>query len=450
MKRSGVKFLQAAWPRLNKVWQDLRSSLWFLPAVSISGAVALALGLIDLGGRIDPQIYEASPRLFGVGAEGARGMLEAIASSMITVVGVTFSITIVALSLASSQYSSRVLRTFLRDQANQMVLAALVGIFAYCIVVLRTIHGGEVHPFVPPLAVLFAVALAFVGIAFLVFFIHHIANSIQASHILAAIGGETRQAVEHLFPEGLGREEEECRHQEYEQRLKSITWHAALAEKTGYIQRVDPMAMLTLASQEDLVIRMELGIGEFVIEGTPLASVSQNDQRSESIARAINAAFIVSRFRTIDQDPGFGVRQIVDMALKGLSPGINDTTTAAMCVDYLTDILVRLTCRHVESPYRLHEGALRVITRGPTFESLLGESFDQIRRNAAGNVTVLSQLARSIGIIGGATSSAGRRMALADQLDEVAEVVRRTIQAPRDRLLLEQQIERLSWLRAAT
>ena len=191
--------------KLLHLWEDLRTSLWFVPTLLISGAVALAVGLVEVNSSMDGErLAERWPRLFGAGAEGARAMLSAIASSMITVAGVTFSITVVALALASSQYTSRILRNFMRDRANQTVLGVFVGVFAYCLVVLRTIRGGDEGMFVPALAVLVAVLLAFVAIGFLIFFIHHIAASIQATSIIEAAAGETLQAVDRLFPADVG------------------------------------------------------------------------------------------------------------------------------------------------------------------------------------------------------------------------------------------------------
>lgn len=170
--------------KLASVWEGLRTSLWFLPSLIVGGAVSLALGMIELdgfGGR--EHLTERWPRLFGAGAEGSRGLLAAIAGSMITVAGVTFSITVVALALASSQYTSRILANFMRDRANQAVLGVFVGVFAYSLVVLRTIRGGNDGLFVPALAVLVALVLALMAIGFLIFFIHHIAASIQANSI---------------------------------------------------------------------------------------------------------------------------------------------------------------------------------------------------------------------------------------------------------------------------
>jgi hypothetical protein len=173
------------------------------------------------------------PLLFGAGAAGSRGLLTAVASSMITVAGVVFSITIVALSLTSSQYTSRVLRNFMRDRMNQVVLGVFVGIFAYCLVVLRTIRGGDEGAFVPSLAVLGGLALAFVGIAFLIYFIHHISMSIQASSIIAAAAEETIAAVDHLFPKGLGDNADEDADGNPAAALGEQTWFAVAARKTG-------------------------------------------------------------------------------------------------------------------------------------------------------------------------------------------------------------------------
>jgi uncharacterized membrane protein len=189
---------------LRQVWYDVRSSFWFLPALLLAGAIALALLLIEVDTRLAPDVFARWPRLFGTGADGARGLLGVVAGSMISVAGVVFSITLVALSLASSQYTSRVLRHFMRDRANQSVLGIFVGIFAYCLVVLRTIRGGDEGGFVPALAVLVGLLLGLVGIAVLVFFIHHISASIQASQILATVAEETLAVLDRLYPADAG------------------------------------------------------------------------------------------------------------------------------------------------------------------------------------------------------------------------------------------------------
>ena len=248
--------------KLHHWWQEMRSSFWFVPAVIVLGAVGLATVLIGVDATVDLPVVERWPLLFGAGAAGSRGLLTAVASSMITVAGVVFSITIVALSLTSSQYTSRVLRNFMRDRINQVVLGVFVGIFAYCLVVLRTIRGGDEGAFVPSLAVLVGLILAFVGIGYLIYFIHHISRSIQASSIIAAAAQETIAAVDHLFPQGLGKDADEDEDGDLAMSLPEQAWFAVPARKTGYIESINGDALLALARERRTVLRMERGIGE--------------------------------------------------------------------------------------------------------------------------------------------------------------------------------------------
>ncbi|MDI1230289.1 MAG: DUF2254 domain-containing protein [Methylobacter sp.] len=425
-------------------WQEMRSSFWFVPAMIVLDAVVLAAVLIGVDATVDLHIVERWPLIFGAGAAGARGLLTTVASSMITVAGVVFSITIVALALTSSQYTSRVLRNFMRDPINQVVLGVFVGIFAYCLVVLRTIRGGDEGAFVPSLAVLVGLILAFVGIAFLIYFIHHISMSIQASSILAAAAQDTINAVDHLFPNMLSKNADEEADGHRAIFLAEHTWTAIPAQKTGYIENVGLDALLALARERGIILRMERGIGEFVVEDTPLISVAGSGELDEQMTDELNALYVISRQRLVEQDVAFGIRQIVDIALKALSPGINDTTTAVMCVDYLTAILVRLSVRRIVTSLRLDKGELRVIARGPSFESLLAEAFDQIRQNAEANVAVLTRLLQALETIAGQTTNTRRRRALSQQADLIASAARRTISTPHDMTDIDISLTRLS------
>ena len=166
--------------KIRQTWGTVRDSLWFMPTLSVLMAVLLAILLIVVDSILGNELWLRWSLVFGAGAEGSRGMLSAIATSMITVAGVAFSITIVALAQTSTQYSSRILRKFMGDRTNQLVLGVFVAIYAYCLIVLRTIRSGDEGGFVPSLAVLMAIVLAFVGIGVLIYFIHHIARSLQA------------------------------------------------------------------------------------------------------------------------------------------------------------------------------------------------------------------------------------------------------------------------------
>ena len=429
--------------KLRYRWQAMRSSFWFVPALMVVDAVVLAILLITLDTNVDLHLEARWPLLFGAGAAGARGLLTTVASSMITVAGVVFSITLVALSLTSSQYSSRVIRNFMRDRVNQWVLGIFLGIFAYCLVVLRTIRGGDEGAFVPALAVLGGLLLAFVGIAVLIHFIHHIATSIQASSIVASAARETLAAVDHLFSEALGEDDDDVADDTQATALASQPWLAVPASKSGYVETLDADALLDVARTLETLLRMEHGIGDFVVAGTPLVSLLDPGELDEATTARLNAIYVIGRQRTVEQDVAFGIRQIVDIAMKALSPGINDTTTAVMCVDHLAAILTRLATRRIAAPDWLDRGVLRVLARTASFEGLLAEGFDQIRQNAEGNVAVLLRLLGALHTISGATLSPRRRRALGQKVDEIAEAAERGIASPSDRDRLAHRLIRV-------
>jgi len=394
------------WKRAAATWQRLTGSLWFVPSIITVGAALLAVALIEAESLVGDEVLEDFPRLFGAGAESSRSMLAAIAGSMITVAGVTFSITVVAVSQASSQYTPRILRNFMRDRASQVVLGVFVGIFVYCLIVARTVRGDEELRFIPSLAVLGAFLLAVVAMGFLVYFIHHIAGTLEAGSILARVSRETVASVDRLFPDEVG-----AAPGAGPPAGEPPDWTAIASAKTGYLQSVDADGMLRLAERHGTVIRMERGIGDFVVQGTLIASVAGPE--TDDLAAAVNGVYTVSAYRSVYQDAEFGIRQMVDIALKALSPGVNDSTTAVTSVDHIGAVLVRLARRRIEPGHRLDEhGALRVIAVGPSFESLLAAALDEIRQNAGGNASVLARLLRTLAEVAACTADPARRALL--------------------------------------
>lgn len=418
--------------KVAQLWSGLRSSLWFIPGLMVTSAVFAAVVLVEIDTRLARDLSQSLPRLFGAGAAGARGMLSSIAGSMITVAGVTFSITIVALSLASSQFTPRILRNFMGNRTTQVLLGFFVAIFAYCLVVLRTIRGGDEGSFVPSLAVAFGFVLALVGIGVLILFIHHIASSIQASSVISSAAEETLAAVRKLFPSDLGEEAEDLGEDEESLLPSETEWHAIPALKTGYIQNVDTSAMLSFAEEHEVVIRMELHVGEFVVKDAPLVTLAMNRKPDKSFVKQVNGVFAISRLRSVEHDTAFGIMQIVDIALKALSPGINDTTTALTCIDYLSAILAELADRRIETRLRTNGHKLRVIAKGPVFGQLVAASFDQIRLNAAGNVAVLSRLISAIATVAVRTNSRQRKQTLLQHLDLITATARQSVSSPYD------------------
>jgi len=417
--------------KFKQLWSNLRSSFWFMPSLIVMGSIGFAVVLIGADSIVSDRWLAQWPRLFGAGAQGARDMMSTIAGSMMTVVGVTFSMILVVLALASSQYTSRILRNFMRSRITQVVLGIFAGIFTYCLIVLRTIRDG-VDAFVPNLAVFFGFVMALGGVGALMFFIHHIASSIQASSIIASVAQETIAAIDRLFPEKLGQEPDKDDDDQTLLSLAGLNWRGVPSRESGYIQGVDNAGLLRLAKDKKTIVRMEYGIGDFVVQNTTLVSLSLEEEPDQETITALQETFNISPYRSVEQDADFGIRQIVDVALKALSPGINDTTTAVTCVDYLSTILARLAPRQIPSSHRYEEGELRVIAKEAGFESLLAEAFDQIRSNANGDLAIMLRMLGALQIIAGLTARPERRQALRDQVQWIAELAERTLESAHD------------------
>jgi len=246
--------------RLKRIWSDLRTSLWFVPSLIVAASIVFAVALIAAESTGITQWLAYWPRMFGAGAAGASGMLSTIAGAMMTVMGVTFSMTLLALALASSQYTSRILRNFMSDRVTQVVLGIFAGIFTYCLIVLRTIRGGDEGGYVSSLAVFFGVVLAIGGVGILIFFIHYVASSVQASRITAAIAHETMATMDRLFPDELGQGPSNVEEAQSSRPLSERKWQTVPVKGNGYINNVDNAALLHLSLEHNTIVRMERGI----------------------------------------------------------------------------------------------------------------------------------------------------------------------------------------------
>ena len=392
MSRAAVR----ATGRVRELLLAVKASFWFIPSIAIVVAIALGIGLVALEPAGGAGLAERWPRLFGAGAEGARGTLEAIAGSMITVAGVVFSVTLVALSLAASAYSPRVLRTFMHDRPTQAAFGVFVGIFVYCLVVLRTVRAAaEGGGFVPSLALVGALALAVAGVGMLVYFIHHLAVAIQVSTIVQRIADETRATVDRLYPDELGPGEDNGGGSPAPDVLG---WRAVPARRTGYIVAVDLDELYDYGRDRDAVLRMELAVGDFAIESQPLVALASG-REEEDEAETVDGLFAVASERTIEQDVAFGIQQIVDVAARALSPGINTPGTAALCIDHLGALFARLARRRIPPSDRCEDGKPHLVLKGPSFESLAALAFASLTRDAGGRAEVLGHLERTARLI---------------------------------------------------
>jgi uncharacterized membrane protein len=381
--------------RLALVLDALRASFWFLPTVMTIVASGLAVGLVLADRALGDETIRGAVWLYAGAAEGARSLLSAVAGAMVTVVGVAFSVTVVSLQLASAQLGPRVLRNFRRDRGNQVVLGTFVATFVYCLLVLRTVRGSDGltnDTFVPHLAVTGGVALAVVSAGVLIYFIHHAAVAIQADHVIAAIAHELDGVIDALYPEPLGADD---RGREPPARFPTdVERHARrlAATATGYVQSIDADRLLTLASAHDLLVRIELAAGDFVIAGEPLARAWPSDHVDDERAAQIAAAVALGDARTLVQDVRFGFQQLVEVAIRALSSGVRDPATATRCVDRLGAALARVADRRLEPPSRREHGRLRVLLPAPTLSELTSDAFDALCSHAAGSAAVSVRL----------------------------------------------------------
>jgi uncharacterized membrane protein len=427
--------------RFSAWWYDLQDSLWFVPALITLLSLVLALGLLQLDHalRLDQRAADSASYFFafGGGTEGARGVLAAIAGTMITVTGVVFSLTVVSLQLASSQYTPRILRRFTGDRGNQVVLGVFIGTFTYALLVLRSIRSNE-DPglvFVPAISVTVAIGLVVLSIGFLIFFIHHTTRSIQASVIVQHAADETLTLVDRTFPEELDESE---RNPPPVPPLPDTSAFRVRVDYGGYVQSVDESSLADLAVADDVerVIRLEHHVGSYLVSGVVIASVWPASSCNGDVEDGIQKAVILGTERTMQADIGYGVRQLADIAIKALSPGINDPTTATMAVDRIADVLVRIGSRPTRPPVRRGcDGRGLLLLPGPTFEQLVDLAFTQIRHYGIADPMVAEHLVLVLGRVSEHVVVEHRAI-LIDHAHRMLEAAREelTLQVDRDRV----------------
>jgi uncharacterized membrane protein len=407
--------------RLRAVWDRMRGTYWAVPSAMAAVAIVAALVMIDVDEALTAELLNQLSWVYTGGAEGARAVLSTIAASMITVAGVTFSITIVALTLASQQFGPRLLRNFLRDLGNQITLGTFIATFLYCLLVLRTVRGTDDDQFVPHLAVTVGVVLATLSIGVLIYFIHHIATSIQASQVIANVASDLHGAIERLFPERIGHEVDidtsETRVPDFQEARPVVATH------TGYVQAVDSAQVLAAAREGASVVRIDARPGDFVRAGRPLASVVWSAGKPMDVDDdALRRGFIIGADRTGTQDVGFFINQLVELGVRALSPGINDPATARACIDRLEDALGHLSSRQMPSPYRYDEdNVLRIVARPVTFAETLDLAFTELSRYGSSSVSVSCRLLEAIRDLAPCLSRDEDRRALARQADLVGD-----------------------------
>lgn len=449
--------------RLSTQWHDLQSTLWFRPAAATVLAIILAFSIT----AIDQLPYFTAPAFLRIGVDSARAVLGVIAGAMLSVVGMIFSILMVVLVLASQQFSPRILRNFATDRTSQDVLSLFIGAFTYSLLVLGRISEHEDRVFTPVLSITGAIVLALVAIGAFIYFIDHITRIIRASYIVADVNRQTEVLLQKHFASepkesqprtnANGKDKngkDKAANDEVEEEESDIeeepSWQASeatfvRAPRPGNIQTIDAGALLRIAKEFGISIKVERSLGDFVAREGVLLALLPGQKASQELLDALYSAFDFGTERTMYGDVLFGIRQLVDIALRAISPSVNDPTTAVSCIDYLTNILVQ-AARHadVSGRYYDEDGRVRLVMPRPTFIMMLDLAFDQIRHYSHTEVTVTVRVLDALAEISQATQDPDRHTAIWRHAAMISRSVDRNIHEPLERRMINDRLHEIA------
>lgn len=436
--------------------EELRTSLWLVPALLVGVAAVLFLVTYEL----DLAVYHGKlslPWWIRKGsADAGRQVLSAIAASVITVVGVVFSITVLALTLASQQFGPRMMRNFVRDRGNQVTLGVWVATFVYSVLALGSItsfpHGPD---FVPYISITVSEILLVVDVLVLIYFIHHVAKSIQLPEVIAGVARDLISAVDAEFPDGT--DHTGVTGAEDAGTARSVTDLLLLLEeegvtvpatRSGYLQFVGYGQLVAIAERTDSVIRLAHRPGHFVVEGRALATVWP-PASAVQVARALAQTHVTGPHRTLMQDPVFAIDQLVEICIRALSPAVNDTFTALTCIDWLSAGLCRISTRTLaEGVYRDRTGAVRLIEFDPSYARMVNRAFDKIRQCAGHMPAVVIRLVDSLAHIMEYTTNPEQRVVLVRQADMILRAAEESITEEDDLIDIRSRHAQVLFIRA--
>ncbi|WP_162071461.1 DUF2254 domain-containing protein [Lentimonas sp. CC4] len=407
-------------------------SFWFIPSL-LAGASVLTSILLQSADRwLELEPSGSLSWLFTSSADGARSLLSTIAGSIITVTGVLLSAIIVVMTLASQQYGPRLVQNFINDRVGQIVIGCFVGCFVYSVLTLKSIQSGEII-FLPHLSILGALLYSLLCIALLIFFVQHLASSIQVQSIMRRVSLNLNAEIDHLFPEALGHEPSDDVSQSKTDSKKAAVSTEIKAHRSGYLQSIDYDQLMNLSKVNEFVIHLKAMPGEFLIHQATIAEL-ETKAAVEEPQETLKGCFIIGTYPTCDQDVLFPIRQLSEIAIRALSPGINDPHTAIEAIDYLASSLAQLINRDWPSQYRYDsDQALRITTRSPSFETILRQAYQQIHHYGLRDVTIVTRLLEVLATIAAQNTTATERIAVIRSFaHEICEKSSSTIEAQSD------------------
>nr|WP_246522490.1 DUF2254 domain-containing protein [Neoroseomonas terrae] len=398
--------------------EALGDAFWLRPALLVLLGVLAGEGAVSLEIAGWPDAVLSAGWLYAGGESGARALLSAIASSTIGVAGTTFSITVAALSLASGQMGPRLLRNFIRDAGNQIALGIFLGTFAYALIVLRTVRSTDEGAFVPHLAVTGALVLALLSVATLVWFVHHVASGINVETVIDLVHRDLQEAV--------GRLTLDCPDAQFPAAAPSGS--PVRLETSGYLRALDEDALADWAANAGRTLILRVRPGDYVFPGVPIAEVTPGElvEAEEQLRNAM----VLGPRQAAAQDLEFAVRQLAEVAVRALSPGINDPFTAVAVLDRFGDVLCWMTRRHLPGPVVLRDGQAVLFRRAIDYDGLLDAMFHMIRQAGASSAAVIVRLVEVLGIALEAETNPVRRTALRRHADLALAAGQRELHEP--------------------
>jgi len=419
----------------------LRTNLWLVPAVEVAGAVILFIGTYALDRAAYDGVFTVPGWAISGSADVARTVLTAIAAAVITVIGVVFSIVIVALTLTSTQFGPRMLRNFIRDRGTQLTLGTYVATFVYAVLTLGSVGQGSHGNFVPHISVTVTLVLMLADLAVLIYFLHHIALQIQLPQVIAGIAADLQGAIELQAGDasaGADAEMAALLIAEMDGEGGPVA-----APRSGYLQFIQHDTLVTIATEVDAVVYVRYRPGHFIIQGTEYATVWPAAAAGR-VAQELGRAHVTGPYRTLAQDVSFGIDQLVEICIRALSAAVNDTFTALTCVDWIGDSLTKVTGRWQPTRvYRDSGGAVRVIATEVTWERLVQRAFEKVRQAAPGMPAVMIRQLDALARIMERTTVPEDRQVLLDQAAMIERLSAGTVDEPRDRADVSRAYQRV-------
>lgn len=424
--------------RLVNLWQRLSTSFWFIPALMTLAAILLFFYLSQVDQEHPDLYFPLIGMLDPVSAEGGRVILSTIAGSTITVAATVFSITIVTLTLAANQFGPRLLKNFMRSKSYQIVLGSFIATFVYCLCVLSSIQPADNSEFIPHLSINVAVLLALTNVAILIYFIHHVATAIQAENVIRDVSNDLLQQIRSFFP--ADRKNAETRPNEKDR--VSDADYILTSTKWGYIQAVEYGTLLDIAVNNDCLIEVLQRAGDYVSQDQKLVRVRARKKPDDKMHKRICGAFIIGSQRSPEQDVEFAIRQLVEVATRALSPGINDPYTALGCIDHLETALSLIVSRHFPAQEMQDDkGYLRVQLNSVDFRGIVAAALNQIRQNANGKAAVLIRMVEALNVIADNTDDQDYLAVLQMHVDMISRAGKESLSEKSDRDDLQRRVE---------